>query len=112
VLLSREAATTLALCLHELATNAIKYGGLSQPEGRIHLEWGIISRSETKLTLSWTESGGPSVIEPSRVGYGTRYMRAALNGLFGEAPDLAFEPDGLRFSIQGSLSRLSQDPTG
>jgi two-component sensor histidine kinase len=112
MLLSREAGTTLALCLHELATNAIKYGGLSRPEGRIRLEWKISSSSGPTLTLRWTESGGPPVIEPSRVGYGTRYMRAALTGLFGEAPDLAFAPEGLRLSIKGPLSRLSRDPTG
>ncbi|MET3580005.1 two-component sensor histidine kinase [Mesorhizobium robiniae] len=111
VLLSREAGTTLALCLHELATNAIKYGGLSQPEGRIRLEWKITSSSEPALTLTWIESGGPLVIDPSRVGYGTRYMRAALTGLFGEPPDLIFAPDGLRFSVRGLLSRLSPEPT-
>ncbi len=111
VQLSREAGTTLALSLHELATNAIKYGGLSQPEGRIRLEWKIASTSEPTLTLGWTESGGPSVVEPSRVGYGTRYMRAALTSLFGEPPDLVFAPDGLRFSIRGLLSRLSPEPT-
>ncbi|RWM13294.1 MAG: sensor histidine kinase [Mesorhizobium sp.] len=110
VLLSREAGTTLALCLHELATNAIKYGGLSQPEGRIRLEWKVALSSEPTLTLRWTESGGPPVVEPSRVGYGTRYMRAALTSLFGEPPDLIFAPDGLRFSIRGLLSHLSSEP--
>lgn len=107
VLLSREAGTTLALCLHELATNAIKYGGLSQSEGRVRLEWKITSNSEPTLALRWTESGGPPVVKPSRVGYGTRYMRAALTSLFGEPPDLVFAEDGLRFSIGGLISRLS-----
>ncbi|MBZ9719641.1 sensor histidine kinase [Mesorhizobium sp. AD1-1] len=111
VLLSRDAGTTLALCLHELATNAIKYGGLSQPDGRIRLEWNIVSSSEPTLTLRWTETGGPTVVEPSRVGYGTRYMRAALSSLFGEAPDLVFATDGLRFSISGLLSRLTPETT-
>ncbi|MER9935949.1 sensor histidine kinase [Mesorhizobium sp. M0088] len=111
VLLSREAGTTLALSLHELATNAIKYGGLSYPEGRIDLEWKIASSSEPVLALRWTESGGPPVVQPSRVGYGTRYMRAALTSLFGEPPDLVFASDGLRFSIHGLLSRLSPQST-
>lgn len=109
VLLSRDAGTTLALSLHELATNAIKYGGLSRPEGRIRLEWNIESNSEPLLSLRWTETGGPTVVEPSRVGYGTRYMRAALTSLFGQAPDLDFAPEGLRFSIRGLLSRLASD---
>ncbi|MBZ9775610.1 sensor histidine kinase [Mesorhizobium sp. CO1-1-8] len=111
VLLSRDAGTTLALSLHELATNAIKYGSLSRPEGRIRLEWNIASSSESMLTLRWIESGGPSVVQPSRVGYGTRYMRAALTSLFGEAPDLIFASDGLRFSIRGLLSRLTAEST-
>ncbi|PSJ56153.1 sensor histidine kinase [Kumtagia ephedrae] len=107
VVLSRDAGTALALCLHELATNAIKYGGLSKPEGRIRLDWEIASDSEPTLTLRWIESGGPPVVEPSRAGYGTRYIRAALTDLFGEPPDLIFAPDGLRFSIRGLLSRLA-----
>jgi two-component sensor histidine kinase len=111
VLLSREAGTTLALCLHELATNAIKYGGLSNAGGQVRLEWKITSNSEPMLTLRWTESGGPSVVQPSRVGYGTRYMRAALTSLFGEPPDLIFAPDGLSVSIRGLHSRLSPEPS-
>ncbi|RVA01015.1 sensor histidine kinase, partial [Mesorhizobium sp. M7A.F.Ca.CA.002.05.1.1] len=87
----------------------IKYGGLSRPEGRIRLEWNIESNSEPLLSLRWTETGGPTVVEPSRVGYGTRYMRAALTSLFGQAPDLDFAPEGLRFSIRGLLSRLASD---
>jgi two-component sensor histidine kinase len=112
VLLSREAGTTLALCLHELATNAIKYGSLSRPEGGIRLEWEIASNSEPTLTLRWIESGGPPVVDPSRVGYGTRYMRAALTALFGQPPDFTFASSGLKFTIRGLLSRLSPEPTG
>ncbi len=103
VMLGREAGTTLALCLHELVTNAIKYGGLSTPDGEVSFKWEIEGE---ELTLAWVEVGGPPVVAPSRAGYGTRYLRAAMTSLFGRPPTLSFEPDGLRCDARGSLSRV------
>jgi two-component sensor histidine kinase len=108
VLVSRDAGTTLALCLHELATNAIKYGALSSPEGQILLQWELSSGADPDLTITWAETRGPLVVEPSRVGYGTRYMRSALTALFGEPPEFVFATDGLSCRIHGPLSRVSQ----
>ncbi|WP_248447949.1 sensor histidine kinase [Sinorhizobium meliloti] len=105
VLLRPDAATTLALCLHELATNALKYGALSQPEGRISLQWSV-SQDDDVLTLEWIESGGPPVSEPTRSGYGTRYIRSALNSLFGTPPIILFHPQGLRCTLSGPLPRV------
>jgi two-component sensor histidine kinase len=102
----RDAGTTLALCLHELATNALKYGALSRPEGRVHLTWGLQSASETVLTIKWIESGGPPVTEPSKAGYGTRYIRSALQGLFGSSPEIVFHPEGLRCIAAGPFARF------
>jgi two-component sensor histidine kinase len=107
VLVSRVAGTTLALCLHELATNALKYGALSRSEGEIFLEWNLSPGSDPDLTITWAEMNGPPVVEPSRAGYGTRYMRSALAGLFGERPELVFAVEGLRCKIHGSLSRVA-----
>jgi two-component sensor histidine kinase len=107
VLVSRDAGTTLALCLHELATNALKYGALSQPEGQIILEWELSSGSDPDLTIKWAEMGGPPAAEPSRTGYGTRYVRSALAGLFGERPEIVFAVEGLRCKIHGPLSRVA-----
>jgi two-component sensor histidine kinase len=106
VLLRPEAATTLALCLHELATNALKYGALSKPEGGVKLEWSV-SSDDDLLTLQWVESGGPLVSEPSRSGYGTRYIRSALSTLFGTPPSILFHPQGLRCTVAGPLSCVS-----
>jgi len=111
VIIGRDAATTLALCLHELATNAIKYGALSRPDGMVNLQWSITPGEEPILALEWSESGGPSVSEPSRVGYGTKYMRSALTGLFGAPPLVNYEASGLRYSVRGALSRLTLSPT-
>jgi two-component sensor histidine kinase len=104
--LQGEAGTTLALCLHELATNAIKYGSLSEPEGQVWLRWTVSSGSEPELAISWKETGGPQVVEPTRQGYGTRYVRTALAALFGQPPTMLFEADGLRCEVSGPLLRL------
>jgi two-component sensor histidine kinase len=64
--------------LHELATNAAKFGALSKPEGRVQIEW---SRSSDRLLiLSWTETDGPLVKPPSRHGFGTRVMEDMIRG--------------------------------
>ncbi len=106
VALGREAATTIALCLHELATNALKYGALSRPEGAVHFRWRA-EPAESVLGIEWLESGGPPVKAPTRTGYGTRYLIAALRNLFGSPPEILYRPEGLCFSISGSLSRKS-----
>jgi two-component sensor histidine kinase len=106
IMLGREAGTTLALCLHELATNAIKYGGLSVPMGQVSFTWGL---SDEDLWARWQESGGPPVIQPSRTGYGTRYLRSALNSLFGQAPVLTFDPEGLVVEAKGRFSRVTRN---
>jgi PAS domain S-box-containing protein len=67
--LSADAAQALAIIIHELATNAVKYGALSVTAGRVAIAWSLAA---DRLTLSWTETGGPSVSPPSREGFGTR----------------------------------------
>lgn len=106
VTLRREAATTLALCFHELATNALKYGALSDPDGCVRLEW-TVSGDDAILTIRWTEREGPPVSEPSRSGYGTSYLRSALRTVFGSPPTVLYHPEGLRFTGSGPLSRVT-----
>jgi PAS domain S-box-containing protein len=81
VLLTQDGAQTVALAIHELATNAAKYGALSVEDGRVTVEW---SRTpDETLLIRWTESGGPPVRAPSRSGVGTRVvenMIRAVNG--------------------------------
>jgi two-component sensor histidine kinase len=108
-MLSREAATTLALCLHELATNAIKYGALSAPEGRVSFTWGVAGDEVWAL---WREAQGPLVVKPSRTGYGTRYLRSALTNVFGQPPTLLFDPAGLRCEARGAASRFRRNLAG
>ena len=101
--LSHEGGTTLALCLHELTTNAIKYGALSVPEGRVGFDWRL---DDDQLSIRWEERQGPMVTEPTNPGYGTRYLRSALSGLFGKPPTLAFDAQGLSCEASGNASRI------
>lgn len=107
VILSRDAGTAMALCLHELITNAIKYGALSTAEGRVSVVWTISDEELPVLSIEWLERGGPPVTEPKRAGYGTRYIRSALAAIFGEKPVVAFEADGLRCVVSGPLSKVA-----
>ncbi len=107
IVVSRDAGTTIALCLHELITNAIKYGALSQPDGHVALMWALAADDPYEFYLTWTEAGGPEVREPTRQGYGTRYVRSALGSLFGTVPDIVFAPDGFRCSVRGPVERIS-----
>jgi two-component sensor histidine kinase len=104
--IGRDAGTTIALCLHELATNSIKYGALSRPEGRVQLNWTVEETDAPHFSLLWVESGGPPVQEPTRQGYGTRYVRSALGSLFGTPPRISFAVEGLRCDVSGPLSRI------
>lgn len=107
IIVSRDAGTTIALCLHELITNAIKYGALSHPGGHVDLLWFVATNGSSELSLDWTEVGGPAVREPTRQGYGTRYVRSALGSLFGTVPEILFASGGFRLSVSGALSRIS-----
>jgi two-component sensor histidine kinase len=76
------AAQAIAVVLHELATNASKYGALSNAKGQIRLTW---SRSgDGQLALRWTELGGPSVNAPERKGFGSRLIEATISPLGGK----------------------------
>jgi two-component sensor histidine kinase len=88
-------ALLLAMFLHELGTNAVKYGALSQLSGRVHLRWHEEQDAERRmLMLEWRESGGPAVVLPSRQGFGTRMIERALRAEGGSAL-LDFLPEGL-----------------
>ncbi len=99
------AAVTLNMTFHELATNAVKYGALSTPAGRIDIAW----RTEgDDLAIDWRETGGPRVAEPTRRGFGSRLIEHGLARELGGEARLAFRPDGvvchIRAPISGKLS--------
>jgi two-component sensor histidine kinase/PAS domain-containing protein len=88
---------SIGLVLHELATNAVKYGALSRPEGRVRLSWQVEDGDEGRLLrLHWEERGGPPVTAPDRTGFGTRLIERAFAFELDGKADLAFDPKGLR----------------
>jgi len=91
------ASYALAMVLHELATNAAKYGALSQAGGRVTVRW---TQSADMLRIEWKETGGPQVSAPARQGYGSTLIRDLLSYEIGGRVDLEFEPDGVRCTIQ------------
>jgi two-component sensor histidine kinase len=96
-------AAMLALVFHELTTNAAKYGGLSSPTGRVRVAW---SANGPLLRISWIETGGPQVVPPSRVGFGTRIFRHALDPFHGVI-EANYRPSGLECSITCELPKGS-----
>lgn len=101
--LSPKAATALALGLHELATNAAKYGALSSPTGRVALSW----TGGDEFRLTWRESGGPAVAEPDRVGFGTRLLMRGLAYELKAEVKIDFRPDGLVCEVTAPMAALA-----
>jgi PAS domain S-box-containing protein len=93
-------ALALSLALHELATNAAKYGALSAPAGRVAVAWEGVGRI---VRLSWRETGGPPVAPPTRKGFGSRLLEHGLLRELGGRTHLAYEPDGVRCEIEAAL---------
>lgn len=90
--LEANTARNMALVIHELVTNAAKYGALSLPDGRALVDW---KNNAGRVTLNWTERGGPAVTPPARFGFGSRLVTRTLKSLAGEI-DANFEPAGLQ----------------
>jgi PAS domain S-box-containing protein len=99
--ISPSQALALSLALHELATNATKYGALSWPEGRVQLSW---RAQNGRLSLSWRESDGPPVVPPTRRGFGSRLIENALNRDLDGQSRVEFAPEGLRCWITAKLT--------
>ena len=101
VFLSAQQALGLSLAIHELATNATKYGALSRPEGRVVVTWD--KHADNGFTFDWRESGGPPVTEPTRRGFGSRLTERVVSDLFQGEAGIRFEPTGVAFSLVGKL---------
>ena len=97
VLLEPNAAQAIAVILHELATNAAKYGALSVPNGQIRTEWS--HEQNGQLVLRWTEKGGPPVEPPTRRGFGARVMENMVRGQFKGELKFDWHPEGLACEI-------------
>lgn len=105
--LGPKAALALALALHELITNATKYGALSNDTGHAELHWTLSREAQGEmLALEWREVGGPPVTKPTRSGFGTRLIQSALAGNMGGKSALTYAPDGLRWTFEGPVKAM------
>jgi two-component system, chemotaxis family, sensor kinase Cph1 len=100
VALRPKAALAVCLAIHELATNAGKYGALSLPGGHLDVQWQLTPGPQRELKLTWRESGGPPVSKPARSGFGTKLITTSL----------AYEIDGavdMKFPVEGVICNIT-----
>ena len=108
VTLAAGPAVTVSLALHELATNAVKYGALSSPEGSVALGWTVSDDAPPEVRLVWEERGGPPVAPPERRGFGLRLLERMLSQQNGDVA-MDFRPEGLVCTLTVPVTRDS-DP--
>jgi two-component sensor histidine kinase len=105
IFLRAQAAQSLGIILHELATNASKYGALSIPAGKITIRWDL---APTSVHLSWRESDGPTVKSPARPGFGRIIIERMIFDMFGGTAKLELLPTGVRWSASIPQSLIVQ----
>ncbi len=112
VRLSPRMALALAMALQELATNAVKYGALSNATGCVDLTWKVYESGEgARLQLRWTEAGGPPVASPTKRGFGSRLIERSLAQDLGGSVSLSFEPSGLICTVDTPLATFPDGET-
>jgi two-component sensor histidine kinase len=104
VLLPSRIAVAVGMAMHELITNAAKYGALSAPDGRVNVSWTIVPKTGGDvLLLDWFERGGPTVLPPSRRGFGSLLLDRVLGPELGGKITTVFDPAGLTARIEAQL---------
>lgn len=98
----------LSLAMHELATNAAKYGALSNDRGKVTIDWSV--QPSGGFAFHWIETGGPAVSPPERRGFGSRLVERIVATYFDGAAQLEFPPEGVIFRLQGKVPVPSQPP--
>jgi len=101
VVLRPRAVLTLAMAVHELTTNAAKYGALSVPGGRVEVQWRPVraENGEPCLRIEWIEQGGPNVVVPEQNGFGTKLIEGSIAAELAGETRLIFQPQGIRCEI-------------
>jgi two-component sensor histidine kinase len=108
VVITAEATQAIGLAIHELATNAIKYGALSAPAGKVMISWAFDSESlaSRKLLLKWIEQGGPRVVPPSSNGFGHLVIGEMIERSLNAKVVLEFATNGLEWGISIPATNL------
>jgi len=108
--LGARSVSAFALALHELATNASKYGALSTADGTIAIAWTLEEGAEGPiLRFHWSEQGGPPVRKPERRGFGTRIIEGALSAEINGTASIDFQSGGIAFEAVAPLKDLTED---
>jgi PAS domain S-box-containing protein len=100
-----QTVVAMTLAIHELVTNAVKYGALSNDAGRIDVTWSVSSDGDapSRLRFVWSEGGGPPVTPPQRRGFGSRLIERSLAGDLGGRVELDYRPEGLLCTLDAPL---------
>jgi PAS domain S-box-containing protein len=108
ITLDSQATQNFALALHELATNAAKYGALSSQAGQVRIAWTVVSgvNGQSTFRFRWEEQGGPPVSVPERRGFGSTVLEQVMAEYFDSPPRIEFAPSGVRYELRGTLQAL------
>ncbi|MBR9807772.1 MAG: PAS domain S-box protein [Alphaproteobacteria bacterium] len=109
VRLTSAAAQSLGMALHELATNAGKYGALSNDTGTVTIAWNVLRNGTGKFDITWSEEGGPPVTTPERRGFGSTVIEKMARIAFGQPVNLEFLPEGVRWHLRSIDDRVFED---
>ena len=110
IFLNAKAAQNFALALHELATNAVKYGALSNLVGQVEVSWDILRENGKNLfSFRWQERGGPPVEPPQRKGFGSVVLEHIMAEYVDRRCELTYAPDGVIYDLAGSLEAVTGD---
>lgn len=102
VQLNSQEAVSWGMVVHELATNAAKYGALSQPAGHVQASWKLSDQRD--LEFDWMETGGPATVAPARKGFGTTFIERAVDQALGGLAQFDYRPGGLQVHLMARLS--------
>jgi two-component sensor histidine kinase len=113
VMLNPQAAQNFALALHELTTNAAKYGALSVASGGVSIQWTVDPSGEgaaptaDRFTFQWQERQGPAVTQPTHKGFGTTVLQQVMSQYVDLEPSIDYAPAGMTYRITGRLQPLA-----
>ena len=104
ILLKPDIAQVISMVFHELATNASKYGALSNAIGRIQITWGFVGDEQKRLFLQWQETAGPAVMAPIRKGFGSVVLERMILQIAEASASLKFQPAGVVWYAEAPLA--------
>jgi two-component sensor histidine kinase len=104
--ISPRAAQAIGMAVHELSTNAIKFGSLSSADGFVELGWSVSDGVEPCFTMSWREHGGPPAVPPQRQGFGHTAMVQMIEYSFDSDVSLNYHPEGVTWKMNAPLAAM------